>query len=370
MTPQDALQTIQQALTAGIQLSKCQQCGCMADTLNHLADVLPIMDTNDTRALAASVSVWRQHMRAVQYACLGCEHCYPAVASNALALALPSLDQALTLRCEFQVQDTEWPAVVGEYFVLDKAAAVAVSTLASVQLAEALVYRRPGGLAIVGKTETENIGIDKVVKNVITNPALRYLIIAGVDPHGHQPGRTLLALVEHGVDPNGRVLGAPGKRPLLRNVSAADIQAFRTQVRVIDMIGCDNADAVSARINALSLQATVASGCRACTPQPQTAMVAVPQIVATDPSKVARLDKAGYFVILPLAERRVINVEHYAYDNTLLHVIEGTNARAICTTLLHNGWVTEVSHAAYLGRELTKAELSLQYGFKYTQDGA
>ena len=32
-------------------------------------------------------------------------------------------------------------------------------------------------------------------------------------------------------------------------------------------------------------------------------------------------------------------------------------------------WVTGLSHAAYLGKKLVKAELSLQHGFKYVQDG-
>jgi tetrahydromethanopterin S-methyltransferase subunit A len=51
-------------------------------------------------------------------------------------------------------------------------------------------------------------------------------------------------------------------------------------------------------------------------------------------------------------------------------VVEGTHAHEISLLLIRNGWVTELSHAAYLGKELTKAELSLHYGFKYAQDGA
>jgi tetrahydromethanopterin S-methyltransferase subunit A len=54
----------------------------------------------------------------------------------------------------------------------------------------------------------------------------------------------------------------------------------------------------------------------------------------------------------------------------LLRVVEGTNARTIYRTLVANGWVSELSHAAYLGKELAKAELSLRHGFKYVQDGA
>jgi len=32
--------------------------------------------------------------------------------------------------------------------------------------------------------------------------------------------------------------------------------------------------------------------------------------------------------------------------------------------------VSQLSHAAYLGKELAIAELSLKYGFTYVQDGA
>ena len=82
------------------------------------------------------------------------------------------------------------------------------------------------------------------------------------------------------------------------------------------------------------------------------------------------MDRAGYFVVLPLAERKVINVEHYSYDNVLLRVIEGSSARAIYLKIIQDGWISELSHAAYIGKELAKAELSLQYHLKYTQDGA
>ena len=39
-------------------------------------------------------------------------------------------------------------------------------------------------------------------------------------------------------------------------------------------------------------------------------------------------------------------------------------------TIIAKQWVSELSHAAYLGKELAKAELALQHGFKYVQDGA
>lgn len=56
--------------------------------------------------------------------------------------------------------------------------------------------------------------------------------------------------------------------------------------------------------------------------------------------------------------------------NSLLKVIQGKNARSIYSTIIQNGWVTELSHAAYLGKELARAELSIEQGVRYVQDGA
>jgi tetrahydromethanopterin S-methyltransferase subunit A len=370
MTPVETIQAVCTELEAGIALPKCQKCGCMESALKNLAAVLPTLDRDEASVLTASISDSLKKMRPTQYACLGCEYCYPAVAQNAFGLAFPSFNQAADLSCEFRVRDEGWPPVVGEYFVLDKAAPVAVSTLASVQLAEELAQRKLNGLAIVGKTETENIGIDKVIKNVITSPTLRYLIVAGMDSKGHLVGKTLLALAKNGVDENGRAIGSPGKRPVLRNVSALEIQAFREQVQVIDMLGCESLAEISTQVEELSRQVTTPCGCNECGSSSPVSISTTPKIVATDPDKTVEMDRAGYFVIVPLTDRGIINVEHYAYDNTLLRVIEGTNARAIYYTIINTGWVTELSHAAYLGKELTKAELSLQQGFKYVQDGA
>ena len=82
------------------------------------------------------------------------------------------------------------------------------------------------------------------------------------------------------------------------------------------------------------------------------------------------MDKAGYFVVLLQADKGTILVEHYGYDDKLLQAIEGKDARSLYWTIIENNWVTQLSHSAYLGKELTKAELSLKYGFKYIQDGA
>jgi tetrahydromethanopterin S-methyltransferase subunit A len=371
MTPEEGFQTIRFEIDTGIALPKCQKCGCMDSALKNLAAVLPSVISDDVSTLVEAISLSLEKMRPIQYTCLGCEHCYPAVAQNAFGMAFPALSLAAAdLSCEFRVRDEAWPPVVGEYFVLDKSGSVAISTLATVQLAEEIADRRPSGLAIVGKTETENIGIDKVIKNVITSPTIRYLIVAGIDSKGHFAGKTLLALAENGVDENRRVVGSPAKRPILRNLSIPEIRAFREQVQVIDMIGCESPDDIGRRVEELSREAADPCGCSECGAKPPVSISTAPRVTAAKSGGVVKLDQGGYFVIIPQAETGVISVEHYAYDNSLLRVIEGTTARALYNTIIDNRWVTELSHAAYLGKELTRAELSFQLGFKFVQDGA
>jgi tetrahydromethanopterin S-methyltransferase subunit A len=94
-----------------------------------------------------------------------------------------------------------------------------------------------------------------------------------------------------------------------------------------------------------------------------------PVVQAEEPDRV-EMDKAGYLVILPQPTKGTIVVEHYSYDNRLRRVIEGRDARAICHSIVTNAWMTRLSHAAYLGKELARAELSLSMGFRYVQDGA
>ncbi|RME44659.1 MAG: hypothetical protein D6791_12645, partial [Chloroflexi bacterium] len=192
----------------------------MKETLEKLAVFLSPLQIDASSELLLNIECWLEQMEPIKYACLGCDYCFPAVAMNVFHQAFPEADQSQSLGCAFEVSEYGWPVVAGEYYAFcdGPGCPVAVSTLASVELAERLARDRPTELCIVGKTETENIGIDKIIKNTVTNPTIRYLLVAGNDPEGHYSGRTLLALWEKGVDENMRVIGSPGKRPILRNV--------------------------------------------------------------------------------------------------------------------------------------------------------
>lgn len=371
MTQEEILRQLRADLKQAFETAKCRKCGCLRDTLLTLQEETANLVGEESEALQSDLVRFLKGMEPIKYACLGCDPCYPAVAENRFhrsaegVLPLPTVQP---LSCAFEERaDNEWPVVAGEYLIIDRYGSVAVSTLASTDLPQKLSQLRPQGLAIVGKTETENIGIDKVVKNLITHPFIHTLIVAGQEPKGHLSGQTLLSLAANGVDEHQRIIGAKGRRPFLRNVTPQEIALFRQRVKVVDLIGCDNAEHIAEEVENYSQSLS----CKGQNLSSQETLVpSVPHIQAQPPQRPLKLDKAGYFVIIPQPDKKIIIVEHYDYRDQLQHIIEGKDARSLCATILELGLVTQLDHSAYLGRELMRAELSLRYGLPFSQDGA
>ena len=69
-------------------------------------------------------------------------------------------------------------------------------------------------------------------------------------------------------------------------------------------------------------------------------------------------------------DRRLLVIEHYRNDGLLSAVVEAGNAIDGYTSVLAAGLVNRLDHAAYLGRELTRAEQALRSGARYRQDAA
>jgi len=271
---------------------------------------------------------------------------------------------------ELELREQAWPPIIGEYLILSNNSPIAVSTLANSKLIEEIYNNKPQEVCIVGKLETENIGIEKIIKNTITNPNIHVLLLCGAESEGHYSGQTLLSLINNGVDENMRVIKSFGKKPVLVNTSHEEIETFRQQVQVVDLIGCEDLEIITQKIkeifNILPLN-NFKNQCKI--PTIEISNIEVVQAKGKEPEKI-KLDQAGYFVITPNPENSVITVEHYSYKNKLLRVIEGKDARSIYLTLIENNWASDLGHAAYLGKELSRAELSIKLGFKYVQDGA
>ncbi|MFX1352144.1 MAG: tetrahydromethanopterin S-methyltransferase subunit A [Promethearchaeota archaeon] len=94
------------------------------------------------------------------------------------------------------------------------------------------------GAALAGTLQTENLGIEKIVANVVANPNIRYLVLCWRESRGHLPADALIKLIESGVakDKRRTIIGARGPSPYLPNISLKAIERFRKQVTVVNLI--------------------------------------------------------------------------------------------------------------------------------------
>lgn len=92
------------------------------------------------------------------------------------------------------------------------------------------------GAALSGTIQTENIGIETMVTNIVANPNIRYLILGGPESPGHQTGNTLLCLRKNGVDEKRFIIEASAPTPYLYNLSTTAIERFREQITIIDLL--------------------------------------------------------------------------------------------------------------------------------------
>ena len=91
------------------------------------------------------------------------------------------------------------------------------------------------GAALSGTVQTENIGFEKMVCNIVANPNIRYLILGGPESEGHLTGEAMKALLANGVDEKKRIVGTASPHPFLFNLPLELIERFRKQVSLIDL---------------------------------------------------------------------------------------------------------------------------------------
>jgi thymidylate synthase len=137
-----------------------------------------------------------------------------------------------------------WPTISSNIELGDPKSNVAVVTLAS----ELKIPKNK--VVAFGPLKTENIGIERMIQNVVANPMIRYIIVCGQESPGHESGLALLKLHKNGVDNSNRIVGG-GKMAYVHNLKREVIDHFRDQVEVIDMIGEDNMDKIIRKIDTL-----------------------------------------------------------------------------------------------------------------------
>lgn len=257
----------------------------------------------------------------------------------------------------------ERPAIVGDVVFGGAESPVAVCTLASRRLLPLLAGRPE--IAVAGRVFTENIGIERMVQNLVAMTGIRFLILCGHESP-HKVGQTILALHRDGLDASLRVIGSEAPEPILPNLTADQLRAFQQRITLVDTIGTDDAEAIIDRAAELAARAGLEP---APADNGPTVTVSVPEVVAeASPTDAWEYDPAGYFLVLVNRPERRLRAEQYSQDHRLLRVFEGRTAEALCHTIVRAGQVTVLAHAAYLGRELAKAETALRLGLSYEQD--
>jgi tetrahydromethanopterin S-methyltransferase subunit A len=140
-----------------------------------------------------------------------------------------------------------WPIVQGDFHAGDPQSPVAVMTCGS-HLDEKAIC--DGGAAIAGSCKTENLGLEKVIANIISNPNIRFLLLCGTEVKGHLAGQTMVALHKNGVK-EGRVVGAEGAIPFIENLKEDAIKRFQEQVELVNIMEAEDTGTIKAKIDEL-----------------------------------------------------------------------------------------------------------------------
>lgn len=356
-----AATTLETELRNAMAATKCHRCGCYQDAVASFAGSATVK-ARFPELLDDAARLFEPR----RYDCLGCEVCWPAVAANAAGEIDPVLAECSHCATAAPVLREGWPPLPGDYRVLRYQAPVAVCTLNSDELPAKLAGARPPALSIVGSLHTENLGIEHIVRNLLPNPNIRFLVICGHDTRksiGHLPGQSLVSLLREGLDETGRIRGAQGKRPVIRNVSPAEIEIFRRRIEAVDLIGETDIETIAGAV----------AEAAARDPGPDSAAPTESfHLPVEQAMEVARLvtDPAGYVVIYPDRLRGRLVLEHYTNAGVLTKILEGATPAALYGSAIEAGLISRLDHAAYLGRELARAEAALRDGSDYVQDKA
>lgn len=356
------------------EIKKCSFCGCNADTLKEFAEVA---EANNEKELAKNATKLQVEIaKRKKYDCLGCKLCYPADISNLLFEISDNEDAEHktepcatdSCSCNTPKSKDKWPVERGDYFVGNEKASVAINTLSNTELAKNIIKTLKDKIAIVGFCETENIGVEKIVKNIISNPNIRILIICGNESGknmmgGHFSGQAIISLHTNGINEKNRIIGAKGKRPVVKNLNKEQVERFQSQIEIVDLIGNNSIDDIKQNVAISSKKE------KQILSQQVINSTSDNEIIAQNPEKL-RLDKKGYFVIIPDKSENKIFVEYYANNGELLQTIVGDDASSIYYTIIEKEFISKLDHCAYLGKELTKAEFFLKYNIPYRQDKA
>jgi len=92
------------------------------------------------------------------------------------------------------------------------------------------------GAALAGTLQTANIGLEKLITNVVANTNIRFLVLCGKEVDGHKSGDALIALIKDGVDAKRIIIGTNAPTAYLFNIPVRVIERFRKQITLINLL--------------------------------------------------------------------------------------------------------------------------------------
>jgi len=186
-------------------IEKCRACHCYVDVLRQVREDILSRGLADRPGADALDEMIGRAYAEQSHGCLGCEPCLPVEPFNTFneVLAKDRAQESFCTPASAEAQSVpdlsrSWPPLPGDYIVWDKDATGAICTLADEELYEALRKVPLPGVALVGMLTTENLGIERLVRNVVASPGVSWLLLCGADSRGHRAGACLAALAENG----------------------------------------------------------------------------------------------------------------------------------------------------------------------------
>lgn len=260
---------------------------------------------------------------------------------------------------------SQWPYYTGNYQIINPKGHIAICTLTSNNLIpkEALAQH----IAIMGTVITPNLGIERIIQNTISNPNIRYLLLCGKDSPMFKAGQAIECLFKYGINQEKRIINAEGHFPVLKNLSQEKIDHFINQIELISIKDEKQLESIQQKINEIPLH-TEPYNTPKMKENRKSAVESFTELKAGGKRVPLDYDKNGFFIITVDNSTKEIIVKHYERDNKPGYIIKGRSSESILLAIIEKELISQMSHAGYLGAELSKAETALQLNLWYTQD--
>jgi thymidylate synthase len=134
---------------------------------------------------------------------------------------------------KFSPNTKNWPVYFKEVLKLgDLKSNVGIVTLWT-PLEKIVSGLKETSYALVGQLYSQG-GVNFIVRNILANPKIRYLIICGKEHKRERSGQALINLIKKGVDKDNRIIGTKNGR-IDKEIPKKAIEEFRKGVKVFDL---------------------------------------------------------------------------------------------------------------------------------------